>query len=339
MLLLISMAQPCSGSSHSSLNRHNKSSITATFRLLVAYRKEFLRAPCLGLSFFYYTHYTAELFDVIYDCGLEGHSFTDDTQVYLSFPATDWCSVCSSTIWKMLRTKRILDGHQIEAECWQDASHLGWNSTAARQNTHHRTTTAVGQRSVCWNSIGPWRRGGHPIEYVCSRVCCQSFVFISVASTQGCQTFPLYGCCEDAGKCSQQSTRLLQQPTSRCNEASVRSECRRSIRHDVPVILPYHARPPWPALVTYPPAHHLQGGDTSLQMFARFRATVSRWWLRAGSLTVWSAAHAVCRHMQVVRSKYLDELRVTVFRFSWTQLVEQPSSWTAINWYFDHFSP
>jgi len=26
----------------------------------------------------------------------------------------------------------------------------------------------------------------------------------------------------------------------------------------------------------HPPAHHLQGGDTSLQMFTRFRATVSR---------------------------------------------------------------
>jgi len=55
MLLLVSMARPCSGSSRSLLNGHNKSSTTATFRLLVAYRMEFLRAPCLGLSFFYYT--------------------------------------------------------------------------------------------------------------------------------------------------------------------------------------------------------------------------------------------------------------------------------------------
>jgi len=72
--------------------------------------------------------------------------------------------------------------------------------------------------------------------------------FISVASIHDCQTFPLYECCEDAGV-HQQSTRLLQQPTSRCNEwpvyeASVRSECRRLIRHDVPEIRPYHARPP-----------------------------------------------------------------------------------------------
>jgi len=75
------------------------------------------------------------------------------------------------------------------------------NSTAAWQNTQRRTTTAVGQRSVCWNSVGPWHSGGQPIEYVCSRVCCQSFLFISVALSQDCQTFPLYGCCEDAGKC------------------------------------------------------------------------------------------------------------------------------------------
>jgi len=81
-----------------------------------------------------------------------------------------------------------------------------------------------------------------PIEYVCSRVCCQSFLFILVASTHDFHTFPLYGCCEDAGKCvRQQSTGLLQQSTRRCNEwpayeASVRSECRRSIRQDVPEI-------------------------------------------------------------------------------------------------------
>jgi len=44
------------------------------------------------------------------------------------------------------------------------------------------------------------------------------------------------------------------------------------------------------------------------------------------SLTVGSAALAVCRHVQVVRSEDFDELRVTVFRCSWTQLREQPSS-------------
>ena len=36
--------------------------------------------------------YTAELFDVISDCGLEGHSYADDTQAYISVPATDVAS-------------------------------------------------------------------------------------------------------------------------------------------------------------------------------------------------------------------------------------------------------
>jgi len=104
-------------------------------------------------------------------------------------------------------------------------------------------------------------------------------------------------CSLAAGKCvHQQSTRLLQRPTRRCNEwpayeASVRSECRRSIRHDVPEIRPYHARPPWPALVTCPPAHHLQGDDTSLQMFAWFHATVSRWGPRAGIASLSGGQH------------------------------------------------
>jgi len=38
---------------------------------------------------------------------------------------------------------------------------------------------------------------GQKRRLVYSRVCCQSFLFISVASTQDCQTFPLYGCYED----------------------------------------------------------------------------------------------------------------------------------------------
>ena len=33
--------------------------------------------------------YTAELFDVIAECGLIGHTYADDMQVYISTPATD----------------------------------------------------------------------------------------------------------------------------------------------------------------------------------------------------------------------------------------------------------
>ena len=48
--------------------------------------------------------------------------------------------------------------------------------------------------------------------------------------------------------------------------------------------------------------------------------------LRAVSLTFWSAKSAVYGHMQFVCSEDLNELRVTVFRCSWTQLMEQSSS-------------
>ena len=68
-----------------------------------------------------------------------------------------------------------------------------------------------------------------------------------------------------------------------------------------------------------------------VQLFARFRATyVSCRGLRADSLTFWSATPAVCGHMLVVRSEDLDDIRVSVFRCSWTQLMEQSSSRTAI---------
>jgi len=40
------------------------------------------RSPGLSL-------YTAELFDVIAECSLTGHTYADDTQVYISTPATD----------------------------------------------------------------------------------------------------------------------------------------------------------------------------------------------------------------------------------------------------------
>jgi len=36
-----------------------------------------------------YLLYTAEVFDVIADCGLVGHSYADDTQTYISVPAID----------------------------------------------------------------------------------------------------------------------------------------------------------------------------------------------------------------------------------------------------------
>ena len=34
--------------------------------------------------------YTAELFDVIAECGFTAHSFADDTQVYICTPASDY---------------------------------------------------------------------------------------------------------------------------------------------------------------------------------------------------------------------------------------------------------
>ena len=34
--------------------------------------------------------YVAELFDIIAECRFTGHTYADDTQVYISMPATDY---------------------------------------------------------------------------------------------------------------------------------------------------------------------------------------------------------------------------------------------------------
>jgi len=45
--------------------------------------------PCSDLGPILFLLYTAELFDVIAEYGLTGHTYADDTQVYNSTPATD----------------------------------------------------------------------------------------------------------------------------------------------------------------------------------------------------------------------------------------------------------
>jgi len=62
---------------------------------------------------------TAELFDVIVRSGLVGHSYADDTQVYISAPAT------SISLRFVRRAGRCLDEQQpVEDERRQDSADL-----------------------------------------------------------------------------------------------------------------------------------------------------------------------------------------------------------------------
>ena len=68
--------------------------------------------------------YTAELFDVIASAGLTAHSYADDTQVYISTPATSSSTTVRWAYW-------CLDEQQpAEDECPQNAAAVAWNQAA-----------------------------------------------------------------------------------------------------------------------------------------------------------------------------------------------------------------
>ena len=64
-----------------------KGSLSAKLQLLYGMLQGSVLGPLLFLL------YVDELFDVVAGCGFTGHSYADDTQVYISTPAVD-CSDC-----------------------------------------------------------------------------------------------------------------------------------------------------------------------------------------------------------------------------------------------------
>ena len=72
--------------------------------------------------------YMAELFDVISACGFVAHSYVDDTQVYISTPASD-----HSDAMRLHHSDLRLDGQQSPgAQRGQDAGYLAGNMSAVK---------------------------------------------------------------------------------------------------------------------------------------------------------------------------------------------------------------
>ena len=82
---LVSVEQHSSGCHRSCLVGHSrdKGRLSVKLQMLFGVRQGSVPGYLLFLL------YTTELFDVITEFGCTGHSYADDTQVYVSTPATD----------------------------------------------------------------------------------------------------------------------------------------------------------------------------------------------------------------------------------------------------------
>jgi len=97
--------------------------------------------------------YTAELFEITTSTGLVGHSYADDTQVYISAPAA---SASVSTQRFTSCVERIDEKQQTANERRQDTARVARNSTAVCQADHHRAPTAFCPRQAFVRSDRPW---------------------------------------------------------------------------------------------------------------------------------------------------------------------------------------
>jgi len=81
--------------------------------------------------------YTAELFDVISDCGLEGHSYADNTQAYLSVPATDAASAVQQFGRCFGRIESWMGSNQLKLNA--DKTQVIWVGTRQQLDKIHIT--------------------------------------------------------------------------------------------------------------------------------------------------------------------------------------------------------
>ena len=97
-----------------------------------------------------YLLYTADVFDIKADCGLVGHSYADDTQVYISVPAAD----ASIAMQRLAACVGRIDEWMGSNRLWlnQDKTQLIWIGTRqqlSKMNAAELALPPVNNRQLC----------------------------------------------------------------------------------------------------------------------------------------------------------------------------------------------
>ena len=122
--------------------------------------------------------YTAELFDVIASAGLTAHSYADDTQVYISAPATS----ASTAVQRFITCVERM----AEDECRQNSAVVAWNQAAIEQTVCERVAAAGCQNQRLWVCLESRRHYGQPVTHVRPRhVTLSGMLFSTVPTPAG----------------------------------------------------------------------------------------------------------------------------------------------------------
>ena len=81
--------------------------------------------------------YAAGIFDVIESFGLSGHSYADDTQLYVSVPASESQAAAAKLAACVKALDEWMGSNRLKTECRQDPANMDRHSAAAGQTDRH----------------------------------------------------------------------------------------------------------------------------------------------------------------------------------------------------------
>jgi len=128
-----------------------KGRLSVKLQLLFGVLQEFVLGPLLFLL------YTAELFNVIAECGCTGHAYPDDTQVYVNTPATNHSDAIDRLTTCITRIRDWMASNRLKLK--EKKTQIIWLGT--RQQLHKVTVqtlklqNAMVPFSSVVNDLGP----------------------------------------------------------------------------------------------------------------------------------------------------------------------------------------